>query len=100
MNDRAEEIEAAFAALDRPRQRNAEAVFRARVEARLKGLEDDLSEVKTRLNGLLFFLGGTVIAQAAAKTSFLPGSNCSSLRPIWTGMLSRSRRRRLFGRKR
>ena len=40
-----------------------EAAFRATVQARLKTLEGDIAEIKARLNGLLFFIAGTVIAQ-------------------------------------
>jgi hypothetical protein len=46
---------------------SAEATFRATVEARLRSLEEQLSEVKTRLNGLLFFIAGTVLAQVVLR---------------------------------
>jgi hypothetical protein len=43
------------------------AAFRARVEERLRNLEAELVEVKSRINGLLFFIAGTVIAQALLR---------------------------------
>jgi len=43
------------------------AAFRARVEERLRSLEAELAEVKTRINGLLFFIAGTVVAQALLR---------------------------------
>ena len=45
----------------------SEAAFRALVEERLRNLEGQLTEVKTRLNGLLFFIAGTVIAQVLLR---------------------------------
>ncbi len=39
------------------------AAFRATVEQRLKALEADLGEVKSRLNGLLFLVAGAVLTQ-------------------------------------
>ncbi len=45
----------------------AEAAFRALVEERLRNLEAQLAEVKTRLNGLLFFIAGTVITQVLLR---------------------------------
>jgi hypothetical protein len=50
----------------RPRV-TGEAAFRALVEERLRNLEGQLTEVKTRLNGLLFFIAGTVIAQVLLR---------------------------------
>ena len=44
-----------------------EAAFRALVEERLHNLEGQLAEVKARLNGLLFFIAGTVIAQVLLR---------------------------------
>lgn len=41
--------------------------FRARVEERLRSLEAELSEVKGRLNGLLFLAAGAVLAQIALQ---------------------------------
>jgi hypothetical protein len=49
-------------AMARPRRGEA-AAFRARVEARLDNLEGQLDEVKGRINGLLFMIAGTVVAQ-------------------------------------
>ena len=51
----------------RSRRSGVEAAFRATVEQRLRSLESELSEVKTRLNGLLFFIAGTVIAQVLLR---------------------------------
>jgi hypothetical protein len=47
----------------RIRRPSAEQAFRAVVEERLANLEEQIREVKTRINGLLFFLAGTVVAQ-------------------------------------
>jgi len=44
-----------------------EAAFRARVEERLDNVEGQLAEVKSRLNGLLFFIASTVIAQVLLR---------------------------------
>ena len=49
------------------RRIGAEAAFRATVEARLKNLESQLDEVKTRMNGLLFAISGTVLTQVLLK---------------------------------
>ena len=43
------------------------AAFRARVEERLRRLEAELGELKTRINGLLFFIAGTVVAQVLLR---------------------------------
>jgi hypothetical protein len=43
------------------------AAFRARVDERLRSLEAEIAEVKSRINGLLFFIAGTVIAQALLR---------------------------------
>ena len=43
------------------------AAFRARVDERLRSLEAEIAEIKTRINGLLFFIAGTVIAQALLR---------------------------------
>jgi hypothetical protein len=43
------------------------AAFRARVEERLRNLEAQFAEIKTRINGLLFFIAGTVIAQVLLR---------------------------------
>ena len=45
----------------RSRRGGEAAAFRARVEERLRNLESELGELKTRINGLLFFIAGTVI---------------------------------------
>jgi hypothetical protein len=48
-----------------PRGRRAgeAAAFRARVEERLRTLEAEMQELKNRINGLLFFIAATVVAQ-------------------------------------
>ncbi len=51
----------------RGRRAGVEAAFRASVEQRLHSLEAELAEVKSRLNGLLFFIAGTVIAQVLLR---------------------------------
>jgi hypothetical protein len=59
-----------FAAADRGRTAHRElsaADFRARVEERLRCLEAELGEVKSRLNGLLFLAAGTVLAQIVLR---------------------------------
>jgi len=50
----------------RPRRGEA-AAFRARVEERLNNLEDQLGELKGRINGLLFMIAGTVVAQTLLR---------------------------------
>jgi hypothetical protein len=47
----------------------AEAAFRARVEERLRGLESELADVKSRLNGLYLVLGSTVLAQVLLRVA-------------------------------
>jgi septal ring factor EnvC (AmiA/AmiB activator) len=49
------------------RRVTAEAAFRATVEERLRNLERDLTEVKSRLNGLLLFIASTVLAQVLLR---------------------------------
>jgi uncharacterized protein YceH (UPF0502 family) len=51
----------------RTRRLSEAAAFRARVEERLRSLESEIAEVKARINGLLFFIAGTVIAQALLR---------------------------------
>ncbi len=51
----------------RARRASQEAAFRAAVEERLRSLESQLEEVKSRLNGLLFFVAGTVITQVVLR---------------------------------
>ncbi len=43
------------------------ATFQATVEQRLKSLEADLGEVKSRLNGLLFLATGAVLTQIVLR---------------------------------
>jgi len=43
------------------------AAFRAAVERRLAALERDLGELKGRINGLIFLVLGTVIAQLVLR---------------------------------
>ena len=62
------EIEPAISqVVQRSRRASAEAVFRAGLEQRLRNLERQLDEVKSRLNGLLFFIASTVAAQVALR---------------------------------
>lgn len=51
----------------RGRREGAETAFRAAVQQRLRNLEEEVGEIKTRLNGLLFFIAGTVIAQVLLR---------------------------------
>jgi hypothetical protein len=51
----------------RVRRAGEAAAFRARVDERLRSLEAEVAEVKSRVNGLLFFIAGTVIAQALLR---------------------------------
>jgi hypothetical protein len=51
----------------RTRRVSEAAAFRARVDERLRSLEGEIAEVKSRINGLLFFIAGTVIAQALLR---------------------------------
>jgi hypothetical protein len=51
----------------RPRRDAEEAAFRASVEERLRSLEAEIAEVKVRLNGLLFFIASTVLAQVLMR---------------------------------
>jgi hypothetical protein len=53
--------------VQRSRRVGAEAAFRAGVEQRLQNLESQLGEVKMRLNGLLFFIASTVLAQVLER---------------------------------
>ncbi|HEU4760123.1 MAG TPA: hypothetical protein VFT91_09110 [Dehalococcoidia bacterium] len=43
------------------------AAFRAAVQERLRQLEREVAEVKGRVNGLIFLVVGTVIAQVVLK---------------------------------
>ena len=49
------------------RRAAAEAAFRAGLEQRLRNLESQLDEVKSRLNGLMFFIASTVVAQVLLR---------------------------------
>ncbi len=51
----------------RTRRVSEAAAFRARVDERLRGLEAEVAELKSRINGLLFFIAGTVMAQALLR---------------------------------
>jgi len=41
--------------------------FRARVEERLRNLEQQVSEIKGRINGLIFLVAGTALTQVIIK---------------------------------
>ncbi len=43
------------------------AAFRAAIETRLRSLERDIGELKSRLNGLIFVVIGAVITQIVLK---------------------------------
>ena len=49
-----------------PTGRGSEA-FRARVEERLRNLEQQVSEIKGRVNGLIFLVAGTALTQVIIK---------------------------------
>jgi hypothetical protein len=49
-----------------PIARGSEA-FRARVEERLRNLEHQVSEIKGRVNGLIFLVAGTALTQVIIK---------------------------------
>ncbi|MPZ48344.1 MAG: hypothetical protein GEU75_03365 [Dehalococcoidia bacterium] len=68
MSERSSALEAEIGrVVQRTRRIGAEAAFRAAIEERLRGLESEMSEVKSRLNGLLFFIASTVIAQVVLR---------------------------------
>ena len=48
---------------ERPRRNHQDIAFRAVIEERLRNLERQLDEVKGRVNGLIFLLGGAVAVQ-------------------------------------
>ena len=50
-----------------PLQRMSPADFRATVAQRLSALERDLTEVRARINGLLFVVAGAVITQLVLR---------------------------------
>jgi len=43
------------------------AAFRAAVEERLRALEREMAEVKSRVNGLIFLIAGTVATQVILR---------------------------------
>jgi hypothetical protein len=45
------------------------AAFRAAIEQRMRNLEREFAEVKTRLNGLIFVVIGAVITQLILKVT-------------------------------
>jgi septal ring factor EnvC (AmiA/AmiB activator) len=49
------------------RRVGVEAAFRATVEERLRNLERDVTDVKSRLNGLMLFIASTVLAQVLLR---------------------------------
>lgn len=51
----------------RTSDRISAAAFRAAVEQRLRNLERDMSELKSRLNGLIFLVIGTVVTQVTLR---------------------------------
>jgi hypothetical protein len=57
----------ARATVQKSRRSSAGAEFRARVEERLKNVETELGDLKTRLNGLYFMVISTVLAQVLLK---------------------------------
>ena len=62
------ELETAIAAAaQRVKRTSAAAVFRASVDQRLLNLESQLDDLKTRLNGLMFFIATTVLAQVLLR---------------------------------
>ena len=48
-------------------RRGSAAAFRAAVEERLRALEREMAEVKGRVNGLIFLIAGTVVAQVILR---------------------------------
>jgi len=72
----ASRLEQALARFRRGRQAAQEAAkpptgrgdaFRARVEERLRNLEQQVSEIKGRVNGLIFLVAGTALTQVIIK---------------------------------
>lgn len=68
------ELERAIARFRRPPVDSAEArisaaAFRASVQQRLRGLEREVGELKTRLNGLIFVVLGAVITQVVLRVA-------------------------------
>ena len=61
-------IEAAPSGRPRGGQRQGSAAaFRAAVEERLRALEREMAEVKSRVNGLIFLIAGTVATQVILR---------------------------------
>lgn len=48
-------------------QQGSAAAFRAAVEERLRALEREMVEVKSRVNGLIFLIAGTVATQVILR---------------------------------
>jgi hypothetical protein len=66
----AESLDTAVAAAgQRARKMSVEAAFRARVDERLGHLETDLTDLKSRLNGLYAVIGSTVLAQVLLRVA-------------------------------
>jgi len=72
----ASRLEQALARFRRGRQAAQEAAkpptgrgdaFRVRVEERLRNLEQQVSEIKGRVNGLIFLVAGTALTQVIMK---------------------------------
>ena len=71
----ASRLEQALARFRRSRRAEQEATklprgedaFRARVEERLRNLEQQVSEIKGRVNGLIFLVAGTALTQVIIK---------------------------------
>jgi hypothetical protein len=68
----AADLERAIARFRRPPvdaadARVSAAAFRAAVQQRLRSLERDVGEVKTRVNGLIFVVIGAVITQVVLR---------------------------------
>ena len=71
----ASRLEQALACFRRRQQEAQEAAkpargadaFRARVEERLRNLEQQVSEIKGRVNGLIFLVAGTALTQVIMK---------------------------------
>ena len=64
-----EAVAETHARLQKNRRASSEAAFRARVEERLRGLEADVGDVKSRLNGLYLVIASTVLAQVLLKVA-------------------------------
>jgi hypothetical protein len=62
-----EAVAGAQARAQRSGRSSAETAFRARVDERLRGLEGELADVKSRLNGLYLVIASTVLAQVLLR---------------------------------